>query len=125
MPLRSVTISPESVAGREEEEMTLQCRAAGGPPAPRISWTFPDSLEPDRLTTTETTAVLEDDSLETVSEVTFTAASTEDLEVVRCHAINDVMTEAITAEAVLDIERKLRGEAIIFLLRWMIQTRPV
>ena len=85
-----------------------------------------DNLEQDRLTNiTDTTTVLEDDSMETVSEVTFTPASTEDLEVVRCHAINDVMTEAITAEAVLDIERKLRGEAIIFLLRWMIQTRPV
>ena len=125
VPLHTVTINPESLTGREEEEMTVRCRAAGGPPAPRISWTFPDSLEQDRLTNiTDTTSVLEDDSLETVSEVTFTPTSSEDLEVVQCHAINDVMTEAITTEAVLDIQRKLTMKAIICRLRLMIQTRP-
>ena len=111
VPVHTVSIS-ESVSGREEEEMTLSCRAAGGPPAPRISWTFPGNVEhrEDSITTN----TLEDGSLEIVSEVTFTPAFTEDLEVVQCHAINDVMTEAITTEAVLDIECKLRREAIMY-----------
>ena len=112
VPVHSVSIFPELVSGREEEEMTVICRATGGPPTPHISWTFPDNLEHRALS--DITNTLEDGSLESVSEVTFTPASTDDLKVIQCHAINDVMTEAITTEAVLDIECKLTMEAITY-----------
>ena len=104
--------------------MTVSCRAVGGPPTPHIDWTFPDNVE--HRPVTDITNTLEDGSLESLSEVTFTPAFTEDLEVIQCHAINDVMTEPITTEAVLDIECKLTMESIILvLLRLMIQSRPV
>ena len=32
------------VTGSEDEELTLTCRAAGGPPVPRISWSAPATL---------------------------------------------------------------------------------
>ena len=32
------------VSGVEDEEMTLTCRASGGPPVPRISWSVPATL---------------------------------------------------------------------------------
>ena len=32
------------MSGVEEEEMTLTCRASGGPPVPRISWSVPATL---------------------------------------------------------------------------------
>ena len=32
------------VTGVEEEEMTLTCRASGGPPVPRITWAVPATL---------------------------------------------------------------------------------
>ena len=33
------------MSGVEDEEMTLTCRASGGPPVPRISWSVPASLK--------------------------------------------------------------------------------
>ena len=95
--------------------MTVRCRAAGGPPTPQISWTFPDKIEEQGVTTVSNLNTLEDGSLEIVSEVTFIPAATEDQEEVRCHAINAVMTEAISTEAALDIECKLKiVEAILY-----------
>ena len=32
------------VTGVEDEEMTLTCRASGGPPVPRITWAVPATL---------------------------------------------------------------------------------
>ena len=32
------------VTGVEDEEMTLTCRASGGPPVPRITWSVPATL---------------------------------------------------------------------------------
>ena len=101
VPVRSVSLDLDTVAGREGEEMTVTCTAVGGPPTPHISWTLPDNVP---HVTTNSTNVLEDDSLETVSHVTFIPSSWHDLEVIQCSSINDVMTEAITYEAVLDIE---------------------
>lgn len=101
VPVKTVRLDLETVAGREGEEMTVKCSAVGGPPTPHITWTLPHDVP--HLTTNLTT-VLEDDSLETVSHLTFTPSFLQDMEVIQCHAINDVMTEAITYEALLDIE---------------------
>ena len=32
------------VTGVEDDEMTLTCRASGGPPVPRITWSVPATL---------------------------------------------------------------------------------
>ena len=32
------------VTGVEDEEMTLTCRASGGPPVPRITWAVPATI---------------------------------------------------------------------------------
>ena len=121
VPVQSVTLSLETVSGRENQQITVSCEAAGGPPTPHISWTLPHNIHHQ---VTNFTSVLEDESLQTVSQVTFTPSYDEDLEVIQCHGINDVMTEPITADAVLDIECKCRSQKVV-ILRLLTQTSPV
>ena len=107
VPVRRVSLDLDTVSGREGQEMTLTCTAQGGPPTPRVSWELALDTPFEH---THTTSVLEDDTLETVSHLTFTPSSLHDLEVIQCRAINDVMSEAITYEAVLDIQCEYNGE---------------
>ena len=45
----------------------------------------------------------EDETVETISRVTFTPTKAEHNEVIQCQAVNEVMAQPIIAEAALDI----------------------
>ena len=45
----------------------------------------------------------EDETVETISRVTFTPTKAEHNEVIQCRAVNEVMAQPIIAEAALDI----------------------
>ena len=45
----------------------------------------------------------EDETVETISRVTFTPTKAEHNEVIQCQAVNEVMDQPIIAEAALDI----------------------
>eukprot|EP00092_Neocalanus_flemingeri_P025444 GFUD01027586.1.p1 GENE.GFUD01027586.1~~GFUD01027586.1.p1 ORF type:complete len:1098 (+),score=293.63 GFUD01027586.1:126-3419(+) len=99
VPVKSVYIEEELV-GKEDEEMMLTCAAVGGRPMPTISWSLPENVE---FETEEESLILEDETFQLISKLTFTPTAEENEKTVTCQAINDVMEEAIEDEAMLDI----------------------
>jgi len=97
--VKSVSIH-EEVVGQENEEMVLICTAVGGRPIPTISWLLPENVQ---FVTEDESNMLEDETFELISKLTFTPTAEENDEMVSCQAINEVMEEALEDEAQLDI----------------------
>jgi len=97
--VKSVSIH-EEMTGQENTEMVLSCTAEGGRPLPTISWTMPENVE---FEIEEESEMLEDETFALISRLTFTPTAEVNEKEVSCEAINEVMEEALTDEAVLDI----------------------
>lgn len=99
VPVKSVFIHEET-NGQEDTEMVLSCSAEGGRPLPTISWSLPEHIE---FQTIEDSEILEDGTFVLTSKLTLTPLAEDNEKVVICEAINEVMDEGITDEAMLDI----------------------
>jgi len=99
VPVSSVSI--DSMPGQEGEEMILTCTAIGGRPAPTFTWVMPGSVE---FQQEDSFSLQDGETFDSLSKITFTPTYEENDKEVECHAINDVMDEAIEYKIDLLIE---------------------
>jgi len=100
VPVSSVSIAPVD-PGQEGVEMLLTCTAVGGRPAPVFSWTVPDTVQ---FQLSESSSLVDDQTFDAVSKLTFTPSSEENAKEVSCQAINEFMNEALEDKAELVVE---------------------
>lgn len=97
----SVEIEEDGLTGVENEEIQVTCVASGGRPEPSITWNL--SNISSEFSTKEEINILEDETFEKISVLSFNPSADDNGERVTCHAVNDVMEEPLQKEAVLEI----------------------
>jgi len=114
--VESLSIQEETLIGVDGEQMTVSCVAQRSRPPATIIWNLPDTegdfLHDKFLDSAEEVdqVLLEDETYETVSRITFPAVAEENGMTVSCEATNEVMSEPILAEGNLNIHYLPRVE---------------